>query len=141
MKKLLTAIVLSGVVSLGIGMHPSYASEIDALLQKLINKGILTASEAQEIRTETNDEIAKTEKQKLEDYKAVSKDILPDWVKNTTLKGDFRLRYAYNHINDSTNDNQRGRIRLRTGVAARVAASLPARSWMALRSLPDVGSV
>ena len=120
MRKLLTAIVLIGFISLGLGMHVSYASEVDVLLQKLVEKGVLSSSEAQEIRTETNEEIAKTDKQKLEDYKAVSKDILPDWVKNTTLKGDFRLRYAYNHTNDSINDNQRGRIRLRFGFETKI---------------------
>ena len=119
MGKLLTVIVLSGFVSLGIGMHSSYASEIDTLLQKLVEKGILNASEAQEIRTETNEEIAKTEKQKQEDYKTLSKDSLPDWVKNTKLKGDFRLRYEWDK-DKGQQDNSRARIRARVGIESQV---------------------
>ncbi len=101
----------------------AFASEVDVLLQKLVEKGILSASEAQEIRTETNEEIAKTDKQKIEDYKQLAKDSLPDWVKNTKLKGDLRLRYAYNHPdanNGLTNDTQRGRIRLRMGFETQI---------------------
>jgi hypothetical protein len=123
MRKFVVAVLLCGFVILGLGSYVSYASEVDALLQKLIDKGILTAPEAQEIRSETNDEIAKTEKQKQEDYKALAKDILPDWVKNTKLKGDFRLRYSYNHpkgVGNLTNDNQRARLRLRMGLESNI---------------------
>jgi len=120
MKRFLVAVLMGGLISLGLVLHRANAGEVDTLLQKLVEKGVLSASEAQEVRTETNEEIAKTEKQRQEDYKTLSKDILPDWVKNTTLKGDFRLRYAYNHTNDSLNDVQRGRIRLRFGFETKI---------------------
>ncbi|MGA2774455.1 MAG: putative porin [Candidatus Omnitrophota bacterium] len=119
MRKILTAIVLSGIIALSPGIHSSYASEVDALLQKLIDKGILTAPEAQQIRTETNEEIAKTEKQKLEDYKQTTKDNLPDWVKNTKLTGDFRLRYQYDKDKGQV-DQSRARIRARLGVISQI---------------------
>ena len=100
MRRFLTVLILSGFLALSLNSQKSYASEVDALLQKLIEKGVLNASEAQQIRTETNEEIAKTDKQKEEDFKKLSKDVLPDWVKNTKMTGDFRLRYDYDHINN-----------------------------------------
>jgi len=100
----------------------AHAGEVDVLLQKLIDKGILTASEAQEVRTETNEATKKEEKQKAEQLK---KD-LPDWVKNVKLKGDFRLRYQYNHSNNTLNDRHRARIRLRLGVEGKVNDKLMA---------------
>jgi len=121
MRKFVILLALSGFLALGIAISSSYASEVDALLQKLIDKGVLSASEAQEIRTETNEEAARIDKQKEEDYKKLAKTILPDWVQNTTLKGDFRLRYAYNHVNGGTeSDKQRARLRLRVGFETKV---------------------
>jgi len=101
----------------------AFANEVDVLLQKLVEKGILNASEAQEIRTETNEEVAKVEAQKVEDYKKLAKDNMPDWVKNTKFKGDFRLRYQYKHEkadNNFAKDTNLGRIRLRLGLESKV---------------------
>lgn len=101
----------------------AFASEVDVLLKKLVEKGILNASEAQEIRTETNEEVAKVEAHKLDDYKKLAKDNMPDWVKNTKLKGDFRLRYQHKHEkadNDFAKDTNLGRIRLRLGLESKV---------------------
>ena len=125
MRKFLVAIVLGGFILSGLGMHYSYASEVDALLQKLVDKGVLKASDAQEIRTETNEEIAKQDKQKQEDYTKLAKDNMPDWVKNTKLKGDFRLRYQHDHAKrlptTTTNpDKDRMRIRVRLGLESKV---------------------
>ncbi len=39
----------------------AWASEVDALLNKLVEKGLLTSSEAQEVRNEVNTEVAKNE--------------------------------------------------------------------------------
>jgi len=105
----------------------SFASEVDVLLQKLVEKGVLNASEAQEIRTETNEEIAKTEKQKVEDYKQLAKDNMPDWVKSIKLKGDFRLRGQTKHekaANNYNKDTTIGRIRLRLGLEGKVNEKL-----------------
>jgi len=49
------AVVLSGVPAM------AWASEVDALLNKLVEKGLLTSSEAQEVRNEVNTEVAKNE--------------------------------------------------------------------------------
>jgi len=100
----------------------AFAGEVDALLQKLIDKGILTASEAQEIRTETNEAAVKADKQKQGDYKKLASGSAP----NIKLKGDLRLRSETgirenaNNINGSSGTRQRERIRFRVGADAEV---------------------
>ncbi|MFB3918876.1 MAG: putative porin [Candidatus Velamenicoccus archaeovorus] len=125
-----TVFVFLASMLLGLSsFRAAWAGEVDVLLQKLVEKGVLNASEAQEIRTETNEEIAKTEKQKQEDYKEIAKGSMPDWVKNIKLKGDFRLRYQYKHekaTNDVAKDTHIGRIRLRLGLDAKVNDKLMA---------------
>lgn len=123
MRKFFAGIVLMSFIILGVGISSSHASEVDALLQKLIDKGVINASEAQEIRTETNEEVAKTEKQRQEDFKSLAKDNMPDWVKNTKLKGDFRLRFQNLHeknAGDISKDTTIGRIRMRLGLDSKI---------------------
>lgn len=96
------------------------AGEVDVLLQKLVEKGILSSTEAQEVRTETNEEVAKQKKVADGEYAELAKKSMPDWVKNIKLKGDFRLRYQYQHTNDALNDRHRARIRLRLGAEGKV---------------------
>ena len=86
MKKFLTAFVLGGFIALNLGMCFSYAGEIDLLLQKLVDKGVLTAGEAQQIGTETKEQV----KSEIAKGKYSS---LPEWVQNIKMKGDFRVRY------------------------------------------------
>lgn len=119
MKKFLITVLAGCFILLCSGINSVYATEVDVLLNKLVEKGILNASEAQEIRTETNEEVAKIEKQKQEDYKTLSKDTLPDWVKNTKLKGDFRLRYQWDKDKGQT-DQSRARIRARLGLESKI---------------------
>ena len=61
------------------------ASSVDALIQKLEDKGILTNQEATQIKGE----IASDEKSSQE---ASFKSQLPDWVSGLKVSGDFRLR-------------------------------------------------
>jgi hypothetical protein len=120
MKRLVLLLGVIGMVALA---GRPYAGEMDVLLGKLVDKGILTASEAQEIRTETNDEVAKQEKVKQEDYKKLAKDSLPDWVKNIKLKGDLRTRYQYDQAKNATSvgsDRHRARIRMRLGAETKL---------------------
>ncbi|MDD4878972.1 MAG: putative porin [Candidatus Omnitrophica bacterium] len=120
MKKLMLVLSVIGMVALPVR---SYAGEMDVLLGKLVDKGILTASEAQEIRTETNDEIAKQEKVKQEDYKKLAKDSMPDWVKNIKFSGDFRNRYQWDKSKSATSvatERNRDRIRVRLGADMKV---------------------
>lgn len=121
MKRLLAAIMVSGLTVLGLGIQTSRAGEIDILLQKLVDKGVLTAGEAQQIGTETKEQVKA-------EIAAGKYSSLPAWVQNTKLKGDFRLRYQYDHakrLNSTQNpDTNRGRFRVRLGLESKVNEKL-----------------
>ena len=65
------------------------ASPVDALIQKLEDKGILTDKEAQQVKGE----VASDEKTYQE---ANFKNLLPEWVSGLKVSGDFRLRDQIN---------------------------------------------
>ena len=90
------------------------ASSVDALIQKLEDKGILTDQDAVQIKGE----IASNEKASQE---TTFKSLLPDWLNNMKLTGDFRLRDQWEDRHDrvssvSTNDLARNRGRFRARV-------------------------
>ncbi|MCX5687738.1 MAG: putative porin [Candidatus Omnitrophica bacterium] len=122
MKKLLTIFAVAVIAALCIGISSSYAGEIDILLQKLVEKGVLTAGEAQQIGTETKEQV----KADIAEGKFSS---LPAWVQNTKLKGDFRLRYQRDHAQSSSsttgsNNRDRARVRVRLGMDSKVNEKL-----------------
>ncbi|MBI5024476.1 MAG: putative porin [Candidatus Omnitrophica bacterium] len=94
---------------------PGFAStSVDALMAKLVEKGILTDKEVRDLK----EEIASDEKLiREEGYKQG----LPAWIQNTNIKGDFRLRHEYSKRNDSSDqDRSRGRIRYRLGFETKI---------------------
>lgn len=91
----------------------SHANEIETLLNKLVEKGVLTGAEAQAVLVETREE----ERKKIAQRKH---DILPEWIQKTKLTGDFRLREQYEKLNDKE-DRWRTRIRCRLGIESQVA--------------------
>jgi len=116
MKKFVIALVLVGLVTFCLGTGPSYAGEVDILLQKLVEKGVLTPGEAQQVGTETKEQV----KKEISQGKYSS---LPQWVQNTKLKGDFRLRYQNLHeqnAGDISKDTTIARIRMRLGLDSKV---------------------
>lgn len=86
----------------------SSAGETDLLVQKLVEKGILTPYEAQilkdDIRQDVNKQIAKQENE-----------MLPSWIQSIKMKGDLRVRYQTEQKEGSIRRN-RGRVRYRLGV-------------------------
>ena len=96
---------------------PSSASaqSVDTLLDKLVEKGVLTTKEAQVLREESDKDFTRA-------YQ--SKSGLPDWVTSLRLGGDVRLRYdgIYQDPPAGTlptfTDRNRIRYRLRVGVTA-----------------------
>jgi len=93
----------------------SHAGEVDILVQKLVEKGILTAGEAQQIITETKEEV----RAELAVGKSAS---VPQWVQKLKLKGDFRLRYQYDDKEkDSRSGRNRGRVRFRLGMETKLS--------------------
>lgn len=133
MRKFLATIVLGGFIAMSLGTRSSYAGEIDILLQKLVEKGVLTAGEAQQIGTETKEQV----KKEIAEGKFSS---LPAWVQNTKLKGDLRLRYQYKHekaANDYAKDAHIGRVRMRLGVESKINNKLTAGIGIATNSGGD----
>lgn len=94
----------------------SFASttQVDALIEKLIEKNILTVEEGRDLKGE----IAADEKTSKEGGLTQG---LPSWVQDMKLKGDFRVRHEYSKRNDSTDqERNRGRIRYRLGIETKV---------------------
>ncbi len=83
---------------------------VDALVQKLVEKGILTNQEATQIKGEISSDEEKAQK-------ASFKSQLPGWVSNIKVGGDFRLRdqWEKKQVNGSTN-YARNRVRIRARV-------------------------
>ena len=120
----------------------SFAGDMEILLDKLVNKGILTKPEADELLKEMNEtkemEKGKTEAQKpkteieatkTEEKKAESPEWVknlpewiknpPEWIKNTKFAGDLRLRYQYDD-REGSSDRNRGKFRWRLGAETKI---------------------
>ena len=115
MRKSFIGLLIFGILGLW-SISPSFATStsVDALINKLVDKGILTEKEAAELEGE----IAADEKLLREEgYKQG----LSPWIHNTTIKGDFRLRHEFSKRNDSSDqDRSRGRIRYRLGFETKI---------------------
>ena len=95
----------------GIGLlsgAAAHGQSADALIDKLVSKGVLTADEAQELREDADAGFTAA-------YKAKSG--MADWVDAVKFNGDFRGRYdgIYKDV-DGFEDRHRWRYRLRYGV-------------------------
>jgi hypothetical protein len=97
---------VAGIMAAG-ALAQNGRAESDALLQKLVQKGILTTHEAEELGKESKEEARK-------DWVAGAG--MPDWIKGMKLYGDFRGRFEQNNAdNDLYTDRNRYRYRLRLG--------------------------
>ena len=90
-----------------------FAGEIDILVDKLVEKGVLSPVEAQNILDETKQEVTK----EIAQGKSYA---LPKWVQAMKLKGDLRLRYQWNK-KKSSEERHRGRYRFRLGAETKIA--------------------
>ena len=89
-----------------------HAQSADALLDKLVDKGILTTKEANELRDEADAGFRKA-------YQVKSG--MPEWVNALKINGDFRGRYEhFSSENDAFVDRSRFRYRLRLGMVATI---------------------
>lgn len=123
MKKIIFVALMSllGLVSMSAN---SFAGEIEILVQKLVEKDILSPLEAQIILDETKADVAKQIAQG-------ENSALPDWIQKTHLKGDFRLRYQYERREHDTEGRERGRIRYRLGVISNPLSKLEVGAGLA----------
>src|SRR6266536_3737751 len=91
------AAIATSVAASALCSVPTQAQSADALLNKLVEKGVLTTKEADELKRESNEGFAKA-------YQVKSG--MPDWVTSLKLNGDFRARYEGNYYE---NDDPSGR--------------------------------
>jgi polyhydroxyalkanoate synthesis regulator phasin len=110
-KKSILALIIVTLV-LFFAAYKASASEIDILVQKLVEKGILSPGEAQQVVTETKEEVRAN-------VAAGKDERLPDWVQNMDFGGDLRLRYE-RASRKGASERHRFRTRLRAGVDTKV---------------------
>ncbi len=101
-----------------------HAGEVDLLIQKLVKKGVLSQSDAEDLVNEIRKEKAKPEKvvKEATPHEGFG---LPKWVKLIEPYGDLRLRYdtQAKEYEDGSNDytRNRWRFRLRFGLKAKTS--------------------
>lgn len=84
-----------------------HAQNVDALLNKLVDKGILTQTEAADLRTESTNAAPKSFASKISGS---------PWIEGIKFGGDFRGRFEENNADNSAYDTRdRFRYRLRFG--------------------------
>lgn len=108
----------AGVVTLAALAPQVHAQSADALIDKLVEKGILTVSEASDLRDQAD-----------KDFKTAfaAKTGMPDWVTGYKLSGDVRGRFEQlNGNNDLLKDRTRLRYRVRVGVVVNMADNMEA---------------
>jgi hypothetical protein len=99
-----------GTAALTALVAPGQAQSVDALLDKLVDKGVITVKEANQLREESDKNFTTAMQSKLG---------LPDWVTALKFSGDVRGRYEYfDSPNPLFTERHRLRYRMRFGVAA-----------------------
>jgi len=113
---------------IGFNIQPVKATEVDILINKLLEKNIINQDEAIQLISDMQKEgarendavkilIAETAKEEAKN----NKQVLPSWVEKMTLSGDVRVRYqTEDKDNDDSVSRTRVRLRLRSGVEAKV---------------------
>jgi polyhydroxyalkanoate synthesis regulator phasin len=132
MKKLIFGLAVLGLVFAGSMNDFALCGEVDILINKLVEKGILNQADAKQLIMEIQKESARQEDAvkrvasetatdtAKKEAKAVESKI-PKWVQNTAFKGDFRFRYQHEHRDDTGNpDRDRFRFRWRVGADSQI---------------------
>ena len=137
MKKIALILCMMCALIFNMDMASSHASEVDVLINKLVEKGILSQQDAGQLLNEMQKEGARQETTVKETAEKVAKETaekavkkgseswakLPKWVNRIHFKGDFRLRYQYQKqdLDDGSEfKRNRGRYRWRVGINADV---------------------
>ncbi len=105
MGRLSTGVLIAGVLMFSASV--AQAGEMDVLVNKLVEKGVLTQGEAQQMMTEAKEE-ARAE------IARGKNETLPKWLQTTKFGGDLRLRYQ-GETKTGSKHRDRGRFRLRYG--------------------------
>src|ERR1041385_2270538 len=111
-RTLTTIMAAAATVTAGASEH---AQSADALIDKLVDKGILTVKEASDLREETD---------KGFNTAYAVKSGMPEWVTALKFNGDFRGRYESFNFDANTQARNRFRYRARFGVVASIQDQL-----------------
>jgi len=116
---MLTGVMFVGAATLvTLGTTQAHAQSADALIDKLVAKGILTTKEAEDLRDESDKNFTTAFQTKMG---------MPDWVTGYKLSGDFRGRFEqYSSYNAAMEDRTRIRYRLRFGLTMNMLDNLEA---------------
>jgi hypothetical protein len=117
-KRFTWAALAAVLLATGISMPSAHAQSADALLDKLVDKGVLSVKEAQELREQSDDGFHKA-------FQA--KTGMPDWVNQLKISGDLRGRWDFIKTDNDApgaaepnKDRSRFRYRLRVGAVAQM---------------------
>jgi len=121
---------LMAMVLLFMCQASAMAGEMDILVRKLVEHGVLSQQDADEILQETRVEAEKERQETIaatkealmtgEDAPFMLAEAIPSFIRNTKIKGDFRLRYQRNDREGGNNNRNRGRYRLRVSVVTKI---------------------
>ncbi|MDR3459134.1 MAG: putative porin [Verrucomicrobiae bacterium] len=108
---------LAGAVFLALAPR-AQAQSADMLIDKLVEKGILSVREAQDLRDEADKNF---------NTAVQSKFGMPDWVTSYKISGDFRARFDHvSSDNAAFTERERFRYRLRFGITFNLLDNLEA---------------
>ena len=114
-------------------VSPAGAQSVDSLLDKLVDKGVLSVKEADQLRDESDKDFDKA-------YAAKSG--MADWVTALKFNGDLRGRYESFHYDNAAGvDRYRFRYRLRYGVTAAMTDNLEAGFRLGSGDLDSAGQI
>jgi len=113
MKKFTIVLSLAILFASPIAVSTVQAGELDVLLEKLVDKGVLSPLESQIIKDETKQLVA----EEIADQRHPT---LPSWVQTLKLKGDIRVRYQKDWNQSDAYAKHRGRVRMRLGLLGAV---------------------
>jgi polyhydroxyalkanoate synthesis regulator phasin len=100
------------------------------LVKKLVEKGVLTPGEAQQLITETKEEVRKEVAQ-------AKSESSPVWAQRIKMKGDYRLRFQNQKMASDNADRGRMRMRLRVGAEGKVNDAVKVGFGLASGSTSD----
>jgi len=109
-----------------------HAQSSDALIDKLVDKGLLTVDEAKDLRNDAD-----------KDFKTAfqAKTGMPDWVTSYKIGGDFRGRFEqFESANANLVDRTRFRYRLRFGIVANMMDNMEVGFRLGSGDASGVGS-
>ena len=124
--------LFAGATALAALAPQTHAQSSDALIDKLVDKGILTVDEAKDLRNDAD-----------KDFRTAlqAKTGMPDWVTSYKISGDFRGRFEqFTSENANLVSRSRLRYRLRFGIVANMMENMEVGFRLGSGDASGVGS-